>query len=101
MKYNCFYLLEEEEEKRFIDDVRMMNDKINGVSELYQDLKDKYKQEALDINVFWGSPLIADDQLQRNKRIIEYVNNSQDKPMQLLTNQVKYAPYINAVTTAL
>jgi hypothetical protein len=39
IKYHCFYLLDEEEEKRFNDDVKVMNEKINDVHELYQDLK--------------------------------------------------------------
>jgi tyrosine-protein phosphatase YwqE len=53
-----------------------MNEKINDVHELYQDLKEKYKQEALDINIFWGSPLFAADRLHRNKRSMETVTNS-------------------------
>jgi tyrosine-protein phosphatase YwqE len=101
IKYHCFYLLDDEEEKRFNDDVKMMNEKINEVHELYQDLKEKYKQEALDISIFWGSPLFAADNIQRNKKQPQFVRNADNQELQLLTNQVKYAPYVNAVTTAL
>lgn len=78
-----------------------MSEKVNNLQGLYQDLKEKYKQQALDINVFWGSPLFACDKLQRNKKAIETVTDSQGQEQQLLVNQVKYAPYINAVTTAI
>ena len=44
VKYNCYYLLDDDEEKRFNDDVKLMSEKINQVQELYQDLKEKYKQ---------------------------------------------------------
>jgi hypothetical protein len=70
IKYKCSFLFEEEEEKRFEDEVSRMNEKVNNLQGLYQDLKEKYKQEALDINIFWGSPLFACDRLQRNKKPI-------------------------------
>lgn len=54
-----------------------MSEKVNNLQGLYQDLKEKYKQQALDINVFWGSPLFACDKLQRNKKAIETVTDSQ------------------------
>lgn len=69
--------------------------------DLYQDLKEKYKQEALDIHIFWGSPLFAADKLIRNKKPMQIVVDENKEEHQLLINQVKYAPYVNAVTTAL
>ena len=78
-----------------------MTEKIDNVQELYQDLKEKYKQDALIINVLWGSPMFSKDKIKRNSKEIKYITNSKDESLQLLTNQTKYAPYINAVTTAL
>ena len=45
-----------------------MTEKIEQVQELYQNLKEKYKQEALDINILWGSPLCAVDKIKRNSK---------------------------------
>lgn len=54
-----------------------MSEKVNNLQSLYQDLKEKYKQEALDINIFWGNPLFACDKLQRNKKTVETITDSQ------------------------
>jgi hypothetical protein len=37
-------LFEEEEERRFQDEVGRMSEKVNNLQGLYQDLKEKYKQ---------------------------------------------------------
>lgn len=70
-------MFEEEEERRFEDEVGRMSEKVNNLQSLYQDLKEKYKQEALDINIFWGNPLFACDKLQRNKKTVETITDSQ------------------------
>jgi len=70
------------------------------VEKLYHNLKEKYKQEALDVNVFWGCPMYADDGIKRNNKEAQNVNID-GHDYQLLTNRIKYAPYINAVTSAL
>ena len=38
------FLFEEEEERRFQDEVGRMSEKVNNLQGLYQDLKEKYKQ---------------------------------------------------------
>lgn len=101
IKYHYVYLFNEVEEKKLREDIINMTEKIDNVQELYQDLKEKYKQDALIINVLWGSPMFSKDKIKRNSKEIKYITNSKDESLQLLTNQTKYAPYINAVTTAL
>jgi hypothetical protein len=55
-------------------------------------------QEVIDINVFWGSPLFAEDKIARNRKGVNQINHLNGGEYQLLANQVKYTPYINAVT---
>jgi len=55
----------------------------------------------LDINVFWGSPLFADDGVQRSKKPNVEMNSLENKKLNLLSQRVKYPPFINAVSSAL
>ena len=55
-------------------------------------------QEVIDINVFWGSPLFAEDKIGRNRKGVQIISHLNEVDYQLLANQVKYTPYVNAVT---
>jgi hypothetical protein len=45
------------------------------VQQLYQNIKEQYIQEPLDINIFWGCPTWTRDMLKRSH-----------KPLQTMTN---------------
>ena len=83
------------------EDLCNMNEKIIGLQSMYQQLREKYMQELIDINVFWGSPLFAEDTIARNRKGVHPISHLNGGEYQLLANQVKYTPYINAVTQAL
>ena len=65
---------------------------------MYQELREKYIQEAIDINVFWGSPLFAEDHIARNRKGVNMFQHANGVEYQQLSNQVKYTAYVNAVT---
>ncbi len=52
-----------------------MNKKVEVVQGLYQDLKEKYMQDALDINIFYASPIWTKDEIVRSKKGIQYFQN--------------------------
>ena len=71
IKYHYVYLFNEVEEKKLREDIINMTEKIDNVQEWYQDLKEKYKQDALIINVLWGSPMFSKDKIKRNSKEID------------------------------
>lgn len=58
-------------------------------------------QDALDINVFWASPLWTNDKISRSRKGIQYFENLKGEKVQLLNNQLKATPYVNALVSAL
>jgi hypothetical protein len=83
------------------EDLSTMNEKVESVQKLYQELREKYMQNALDINVFWASPIWTRDTSPRSRKRPQYFQNLKGEQVQLLTNQLKFTPYVNAITSAL
>jgi hypothetical protein len=72
LRYHCEYFLEEEQQQTIHGDIVNLDDKVCTVQGLYQELREQYMQDALDINVFWGNPLWSNDMLKRSSKPIQH-----------------------------
>lgn len=75
VRYHCEYFLDHEAEEMIRDDITNMNEKIENVQRMYQELKENYMQNALDINVFWASPIWTRDVNPRSRKKVQYFQN--------------------------